>query len=416
MHEQSSLRIAVIGGGAAGMMAAGTAAENGGHVVLFEKNRGLGKKLLITGKGRCNLCNQCEAREFLSHVVRNPRFLYSAIFTFPPEKTIQFFEENGCPCKTERGNRVFPVSDRSQDVLLALTRYLDKTGVILRHDAVRQIRTCADGFSLQTAQTEETFDRVILATGGASYPATGSTGDGYRFAQALGHRVTDRFPSLVPLETVEDDCAKMQGLSLKNTALTVEDTEHNKVVYRDFGEMLFTHFGVSGPMVLSASAHLDRRRISAFRLILDLKPALDEKKLDQRLLSDFAAGANRDFVNILPALLPAKMIPVFVQRVGIDPHTKVHDITKEQRKRIVFLLKNFSLHLRAFRPIKEAIVTAGGVDVKEIDPKTMQSRLVRGLYFAGEVIDVDAYTGGFNLQIAFSTGHLAGESAAEPAE
>ncbi|MBS5733441.1 MAG: NAD(P)/FAD-dependent oxidoreductase [Clostridiales bacterium] len=406
--------IAVVGGGAAGMMAAGTAGENGAAVTLFEQNTELGKKLLITGKGRCNLTNQCGEREFLEHVVRHPRFLYSAIYAFPPARTISFFEQLGCPCKTERGQRVFPVSDRAVDVRNALERYLMQNqvqrvhekvcGIVAQKGVVRGVQTTTGFFSC---------DAVILATGGLSYPGTGSTGDGYAFARSLGHTVTPTFPSLVPLEIEGNDCARMQGLSLKNTALRVRDISDGREIYRDFGEMLFTHFGVSGPMVLSASAHLDPQHVQTYRLELDLKPALDEKMLDHRLLADFSAGKNRDLINIMSGLLPHKMIDVFLDRCGIDPHKKVHDITKLERRAMCTHLKHFSLQVKGFRPVREAIITAGGVDVGQIDPKTMSSRLVQGLYFAGEMIDTDAYTGGFNLQIAFATGFLAGRAAAQ---
>lgn len=406
------MEIAVIGGGAAGLMAAGRAAELSGHVTLFEKNSLPGRKLRITGKGRCNVCNNCDIETVIANVPKNPRFLYAALHRFSPSDTMAFFEALGVPLKTERGNRVFPVSDRAADIAEALARYGDRSGVRRLHATVRRVLPDEDGrFDLETESGRFTFDRVIVATGGASYPLTGSTGDGYRFAREMGLSVARIVPSLVPLVTEERDPAEMQGLSLKNTALRVFDTESGKIVYTDFGEMLFTHYGVSGPMILSASAHLGGIEPGRYRLSLDLKPALDVQTLDKRLLSDFSKNQNRDFANALTALLPQKLIPVIVRWSGIDPKKKVNLVTREERRVLVSLLKDFTLTVRCARPVREAIVTSGGVDVRELSPKTMEAKKVPGLYFCGEVIDVDAYTGGFNLQIAFSTARLAAENA-----
>lgn len=404
------MRIAVIGAGAAGMMAAGRAAELGGDVTLFEKNSYSGKKLRITGKGRCNVCNDCDVNTVIENIPTNPRFLYAALNAFTPADTKAFFEEHGVLLKTERGNRVFPVSDNAEDIVNALRTYTKKSGVHYVSEAVRSVKAEANGFSVLAGQARY-FDRVIIATGGASYPRTGSTGDGYRFARELGIAVTDLRPSLVPLETIERDPAVMQGLSLKNTALTVTDTVSGKCIYRDFGEMLFSHYGVTGPMILSASAHLGKTDPGRYVLSLDLKPALDEKTLDARLLSDFSKFANRDFSNSLSALLPQKMIPVIVRRCGIPERKKVNEITREERRTLLETLKNFTLTVKGTRPISEAIITSGGISVRELSPKTMEAKKLPGLYFCGEIIDVDAYTGGFNLQIAFSTARLAAENA-----
>ncbi|MBR5538704.1 MAG: NAD(P)/FAD-dependent oxidoreductase [Clostridia bacterium] len=404
------MQIAVIGAGAAGLMAAGRAAELGGDVTLFEKNKFSGKKLRITGKGRCNVCNDCDVQTVIENVPTNPRFLYAALNSFTPSDTKDFFEGLGVPLKTERGNRVFPVSDKASDVVDALRAYTKRSGVKYVEEEVKGITVSENGFAV-TARVVREFDRVIIATGGASYPLTGSTGDGYRFAKAFGIEVTDLSPSLVPLEIIEKDCAEMQGLSLKNTALEVIDSSNGKSVYRDFGEMMFTHYGVTGPMILSASSHLGKFERGGYQLKLDLKPALDEKTLDARLLSDFSKALNKDFANSLSALLPQKMIPVIVRRSGIDAAKKVNAITKEERKALLELLKGYTLTVKSFRPLSEAIITSGGVSVKEISPKTMEAKNVPGLFFCGEVIDVDAYTGGFNLQIAFSTARLAAENA-----
>lgn len=410
-HLNGSNKVVVIGGGAAGMMAAGFAAQAGAHVTLLEKNGRLGKKLLITGKGRCNVTNDCPWQEILQNVPTNPRFLYSVLAGFPPEQAKAFFERYGCALKTERGNRVFPVCDRSQAVLDALTRFLQEGRVIVKSAAATAIAV-QDGHvcGVKTDVGPVPADCVILATGGASYPATGSTGDGFRMAQALGHEIVEPVGSLVPLVEKGHDCAKMQGLALKNTALRLLDCG-GKTVYTDFGELLFTHFGLSGPIILSASAHMARGK-TGYTVELDLKPALDEKMLDARIVRDFSAAPNRDFENSLTALLPKSMIPVVVARSGIPPQQKVNAITKQQRAALRQTLKHFTIPIACQAPIEEAIVTSGGVSVRQVDAKTMQSRLVRGLYFAGEVLDIDAYTGGFNLQLAWSTGRLAGLSAA----
>ena len=404
-----SKRIVVVGGGAAGMMAAISAAEGGAAVTLLEPNERLGKKLNITGKGRCNVTSNADAAMLLANVPRNGKFLYSAFARFDGRDTMAFFEALGVPLKTERGNRVFPVSDRAFDISGALERRLRRLHVALVRDRAQAL-TVEDG-----AVTGVTGERgsypaqaVILATGGVSYPATGSTGDGHRLAAEAGHTVTELRGSLVPL--LAPDCASLQGLSLRNVGLTV--FENGKKIYTDFGEMLFTHFGVSGPMVLSASAHMRHFDKKTYRLEIDLKPALDEPTLDHRLVADFTRYANHDFCNALNDLLPQKLIPVVVVRSGIESHRKVHDITREQRQSLLRVLKHFSVPVDGPCPVEQAIVTSGGVKVVEIDPKTMESKLVKGLYFAGELIDVDAYTGGFNLQIAWATGRAAGRAAA----
>ncbi len=419
--ENKQLRIAVIGGGAAGMLAASEAAFFGAEVTLYEKNPKPGKKLSITGKGRCNITNDCIPDAFLKSVPTNPRFLYSAVNGFPPEETKNLFEYMGVPVKTERGNRVFPVSDNAHDVVDALVRRMQDAGVHLRQEKVT-------GLVISEGQAEDArrrvtgvatvtgtypFDRVIVATGGLSYPGTGSTGDGYRFARDAGLTVTKLYPSLVPIVCKDPCCAEMMGLSLRNTALRITHGASSKPVYEDFGEMLFTHFGVSGPMILSASAHLDKKCIAEYVIHLDLKPALDEKMLDARILKDFAAASNKNFSNVIGGLVPQKMIPVITERAGISPDTKCNAITKEQRRALIAALKDFTLCTKDFRPIDEAIITSGGVSVAELSPKTMETKKIGGLYFAGEVIDVDAYTGGFNLQIAFSTAIAAARAAAE---
>ena len=400
----------IIGGGPAGMFAAITAAQRGQTVLLLERNDRLGKKLLITGKGRCNVTNDCMAEEILQNVPRNGRFLYSAMNAFPPEKVKAFFEENGCALKTERGNRVFPVSDRSQSVLEALQKAMRREGVTVRTSRVKEILT-ADGMVCGVRTEKETLESkwVILATGGLSYPTTGSTGDGYRMAEALGHTVTACEGSLVPLETDGDDCQEMQGLSLRNCGVKLLDAK-GKVLYKDFGELLFTHFGVSGPTVLSASTHL---KGEGCRLIIDLKPALDEGKLNDRILRDLDMYKNRAMENALTDLLPRSMIPVVLRRLNINPAMQANSLNKQQRRALVELLKAFPIAITGKRPVAEAIITSGGVKVSEIDPKTMQSKKVPGLYFAGEIIDCDAYTGGFNLQIAWATAYAAGMAVSE---
>ena len=407
------LSVAVIGGGAAGLMAAIRAAENGARVVLIERNDRLGRKLRITGKGRCNVTNDCDRTEFLSNVPTNPRFLYAALAAMEPTETVHFFENLGVPLKTERGKRVFPVSDRADDIADALAYRCREMGVTVLHTrAERLLLENGRVVGVMTSEGELSADAVIVCTGGCSYPKTGSDGDGYRMAREVGHTVTEIRPSLVPLVENGHLCAELQGLSLRNVALRVVDIKTGKTIYGDFGEMLFTHFGLSGPIVLSASAHLSDIVPNQYEAQIDLKPALDAKKLDARLLSDFAKYANRDFANALGDLLPQKMIGTFIRLSGIDPRKKVNSVTKEERVRLIALFKCFRIPLRGLRPIEEAIITRGGVNVREIDPKSMRSRMAEGLYFAGEVLDVDAYTGGFNLQIAFSTGALAGFHAA----
>ena len=404
--------VLVAGGGPAGMMAAIAAAERGADVCLLEPNERLGKKLNITGKGRCNLTNNCSQEELLAHVPCNGRFLYSAFAAFDSAAVMGFFTDLGVPLKTERGGRVFPVSDRAFDVSAALERRLKRLGVRLARDRAEALLLGGgrlDG--VRGGGGDYGARRVVVAAGGVSYPLTGSTGDGYRLARQAGHTVAEPRGSLVPLCAAGDLCPRLQGLSLKNTALRVY--ENDRKIYTDFGEMLFTHFGVSGPMVLSASAHMRRFGKKRYRLELDLKPALDEPELDKRLVSDFSRHANSDFVNALDDLLPKKLIEPFVDLTGISPRQKVHDLTRQQRRRVLELLKALPVEITGPRPVEEAIVTSGGVSVKEVNPSTMESKLLPGLYFAGEVLDVDAYTGGFNLQIAWSTGHLAGCAAAE---
>ena len=398
----------VIGGGAAGMFAAVMAARQGAKVLLIEKNDRLGKKLLITGKGRCNVTNDCGAQEVLQNTPRNGRFLYSAMTAFPPEKAMAFFRELGCELKTERGNRVFPVTDRAQTVLDALQNELRRLRVTVRIGRVRQVLT-EEGraVGVKTADADFRSGWVILATGGASYPTTGSTGDGYTISEALGHTVTPREGSLVPLETAGDDCMDMQGLSLRNVGVKLVNAK-GKVLYKDFGELLFTHFGVSGPTVLSASCHL---KGDGCRLLIDLKPALEENKLDDRILRDLEMYQNRSMENALTDLLPRSMIPVVLRRLDIDPQLQANSLTKGKRRELVQLLKQFPVEILGKRPVSEAIITSGGIKVSQIDPKTMESKLVSGLYFAGEVIDCDAYTGGFNLQIAWATAYAAAMAA-----
>lgn len=408
--DYNSIKIAVIGGGAAGMMAAGTATLYGAEVTIFESTDRLGKKLAITGKGRCNVTNNCSRDEFLEAVTKNPRFLYAALSTFSTEDTMNLFESLGVSLKTERGRRVFPESEKAIDIVNAMRSYSSAANVI--HKKVTLIEKTDEGFIITAAKKEYKFDKVIIATGGKSYPLTGSDGSGYRLAIRLGHSVTELIPSLIPLTSHSPLCREMQGLSLKNVKINIKD-EADRVLYTDFGEMMFAHFGVTGPVILSASAHIRDRDISRLKLCIDLKPALDEATLDKRLLSDFSKKANKDLINALGELLPSKMIEPFIALSGIDGRKKVNSIKKEERRILLETLKCFVIPLDGFRPIEEAIVTSGGVEVKEISPKTMESKLCEGLFFAGEVIDVDAYTGGYNLQIAFSTGYLAGKSAAE---
>lgn len=402
--------IFVVGGGAAGMMAAITAAENGAQATLLERNDRLGKKLYITGKGRCNVTNDCAPEDFFPNVPRNPRFLYSAIYAFPPREVMAWFEAHGCALKTERGNRVFPQSDKSASVIDALRAELRRLGVRVLQERALDIVT-QDGAvcGIETDGGFHKTERVILATGGCSYPQTGSTGDGYRMLEKLGHTIVPPVGSLVPLVEKGYDCKQMQGLALKNVALRLVN-QKGKTVFEEFGELLFTHFGLSGPVVLSASAHMNEK--DSYTVLLDLKPALDEQKLDLRLLRDFEKFQNRDFENALVELLPRSMIPVIVRRSGIPAEEKVHSITREQRRALLELMKRFPVEISCKAPVEEAIVTSGGVKVSEIEPGTMQSKRVHGLYAAGELLDVDAYTGGFNLQIAWATGRAAGLAAA----
>ena len=395
----------VIGGGPAGMFAAITAAEQGQKVLLLEANNRLGKKLLITGKGRCNVTNQCSAEEVLRNVPKNGRFLYSAMDAFPPERIMAFFNDNGCPLKTERGNRVFPTSDKSVSVLDCLQKKLKTSGVIIKNARVHDILADDGKVTGVQAAGEKIYAKwVILATGGVSYPATGSTGDGYDMAAKLGHTVIPAEGSLVPLETAGRDCQDMQGLSLRNVAVKLLNGK-GKVIYKDFGELLFTHFGISGPTVLSASAHM---KGEGNRLLIDLKPALDEGKLNERILRDLQMYKNRSMENALTDLLPRSMIPVVLKRLEISPDLQANSLNKQQRRALVALLKGFPVQIRGKRPVAEAIITSGGVKVSQIDPKTMGSKIVPGLYFAGEIIDCNAYTGGFNLQIAWATAYAAG--------
>lgn len=409
-----SEKILIIGAGAAGLMAAGTVSGRGKDVMILERNEKPARKVAITGKGRCNVTNNCkELSELIANVPVNGRFLYSAFSSFMPSDTIDLIEDMGVPLKCERGNRVFPCSDKAMDIVDALVHYGTDDGAELIHGRAKEL--IIENGTLKGVCTfdgeEIAADKIIVATGGKSYPLTGSTGDGYELARQAGHTIIEPKPSLVPLSVHEGFCSELMGLSLRNVSLKVIDTKRkNKVVYDDFGEMLFTHFGVSGPMVLSASSMIRDMEAGRYLISIDLKPALSEEQLDSRILRDFSDNTNKDFINSLGALLPRKLIPVVVRLSGIKANEKINQITKEQRRRLVQFLKDFRLTVKGFRPIDEAIVTSGGVKVSEINPKTMESKLLPGLFFAGEVIDVDAYTGGFNLQIAFSTGHLAGEN------
>ena len=415
-------KIAIIGCGAAGMMAALTAANSGSSVTIFEKNGKPGKKIYITGKGRCNVTNACDVTDFFNYVRRNPRFLYSAVYDFDNSAVMDFFENSGCHLKTERGDRVFPVSDHSSDIIKTLFDAVKKAGVevlfdtnVLSVEASKGAVTAVTYESKDDPIIREEFDSVIVCSGGMSYPSTGSTGDGYRFAKELSHSIITPAPSLVPFEIKENWCKDLQGLSLKNVGLTMYEnsdkgSKKKKPVYDGFGEMLFTHFGISGPLVLTGSCYYDKEK--EYNLFLDLKPALTEEQLDKRVLRDFEEGLNKNFKNILGGLFPSKLIPVMIKLSGIDPEKKVNEITREERHEFVRLIKNVPMTVQGTRGFNEAIITKGGVNVKEINPSTMESKLVKGLFFAGEVLDVDAETGGFNLQIAWSTGHLAGLCAA----
>lgn len=415
--------ICVIGGGASGLMAAYAAAKNGHGVVLFEKNEKLGKKIYITGKGRCNFTNDIAPDEFLTNVIRGKKFLMSSLYSFPSNKTIDFFENNGMPVKIERGNRAFPVSDHASDVTKVLEKVCKGNDVDIHlNEEVKNIQcTMPDKiptsdieqdvdckFIVQTSKKEYSFDAVIIATGGLSYPTTGSTGDGYRFAKIYGHNVIDLKPGLCGFNVEGEWFKNLQGLALKNVSLTVKNG--NKTIYEDFGEMLFTHFGISGPIVLSASSLINRLQLNSLSVSIDLKPALDEQTLDKRILRDFEKYKNKQIINALVELLPIKIIPIVLALAGIQEKKNVNIITKEERLKLVKILKAFPVKVRSLRGFEEAIITSGGVDVTEINPKTMESKKVKGLYFCGEVLDIDAFTGGFNMQIAFATGYAAGNS------
>lgn len=418
MSDFIKKNVIVIGGGPAGMMAAGTAASRGHNVKLIEQNKILGKKLLLTGKGRCNITNACDDVETLiQNVPTNPSFLYSAFYTFPNTSVIEFFNELGVPTKVERGNRVFPVSDKSADVAAAMRKFIVQNNVEIIRDRVDEVAAERDLDSgkrvVKGVVTKERgfirADFVIIATGGLSYQGTGSTGDGYYWAEELGHTVTEIRPSLVPLKVYESWAKELMGLTLKNVAITVKNSK-GKAIYKDFGEMMFAHFGITGPIILSASAHMRDMKWDSYKIELDLKPALTHKELDNRIRRDFEENLNRDFKNSLNRLLPKRMIGVVIELSGIAPEKKVNSITREERLGLVDMLKCIPLTVEDFCPIEQAIITSGGISTKEIDPSTMKSKLVDGLGFAGEIIDVDAYTGGFNLQIAFSSGFLAGSS------
>ena len=413
------MKVVIIGGGPAGMIAGIKAAEEGNKVYIYEKNNMLGKKLLITGKGRCNITSSLDINDFIKNIPGNGKFLFSAFQNYTNIDIINLLEKNGVKVKEERGNRIFPVSDKSQDVLNALIKELKKNNVQIREgEEVNRIIVkdgIVKGIELKKDKRIIEADKVILATGGKSYPGTGSTGDGYKMAENLGHTVTKIQGSLVPLEADLNICSELQGLSLRNVKIVLKDSQNDKKIYEDFGEMLFTHFGVSGPTILSSSAHLLRYnnveellRNKKIKLCIDLKPALTVESLDLRIRRDFEENKNKAFKNSLDKLLPKKMIDIVIELTKINPDKKVNEITKEERLRLVNILKLFEITIFKFRPVEEAIVTAGGINIKEINPKTMESKIVSGLYFAGEVIDVDAYTGGFNLQIAYSTGYAAG--------
>lgn len=409
--------VIVVGGGAAGMFAAIVAAKNGHQVTLYEKNEKLGKKIFITGKGRCNITNAADMEELFDAVVTNSKFLYSSFYGYTNQNVIDFFEDAGVPVKIERGNRVFPISDHSSDVIRALEREMKKVGVkVCLNTEVKSVEAEKGKFNKVVLKdtTTQAADACIVATGGLSYRSTGSTGDGFRFAENVGHKVTQCFPSLVPMETKEPWICELQGLSLRNVEAKILDGK--KELYKDFGEMLFTHFGVSGPLIISASSYVGKKFMDKngqkkeLTLEIDLKPALTEEQLDQRVLRDFEENHNRQFKNAITKLFPTKLIPVMLELGGIDPEKKVNSIEKEERKQFVHLIKHFRMTLTGLRDYPEAIITKGGVNVKEIDPGTMESKLVKGLYFAGEVLDLDALTGGFNLQIAWSTGYAAGNA------
>ena len=415
-------KVIVIGGGPAGMMAAITAKENKNDVLIIERNNQLGKKLLITGKGRCNITSSLEMEDFIKNTPGNGMFLYSAYQQYTNQDIIQFLKQQGLEVKEERGNRIFPVTDKSVDVLKCFTKRIKELDIDIKYNTkvVEILTEMVDGEStvigVKTDRETINANKVILATGGKSYPLTGSTGDGYQLVEKLGHSITKIKPSLVPLEVYDKaECKELQGLSLRNVEIKLIDIEKNKQIYEDFGEMVFTHFGVSGPTILSSSAHLVRYKNidklfheKKIVLKIDLKPALDQKKLNDRILRDFEEAKNKQFKNSLDKLLPQKLIPVVITRSKINPNKKVNEITKKEREHLIKEIKDFEIIIKGFRPIEEAIITSGGVNIKEINPKTMESKKVKGLFFAGEIIDVDSYTGGFNLQIAYSTGYVAG--------
>ena len=408
--------VIVVGGGPAGMMSAITAAENGNEVLIIEKNSTFGKKLLITGKGRCNITSSLYMSDFIKNTPGNGMFLYSAFQNYTNTDIIEFLRKQGLEVKEERGNRIFPVTDKSIDVLNCFEKRIKELNIkyMLNTTVEKILIKNYEVLGLRTNREIIKAEKIILATGGKSYPLTGSTGDGYRIASELGHKITPIRPSLVPLEIYErEECKKLQGLSLKNVKIKIE--EDKKVIYEDFGEMIFTHFGISGPTILSGSAHLvryknidEKLKNKNIKLSIDLKPALTEEQLDDRILRDFKEFKNKQFKHSLDKLLPQKMISVIIEQSKIEPEKRVNEVTKEERKRLITLLKNFEITIKGFRPVEEAIITSGGINIKEINPKTMESKLIKGLYFAGEIIDVDAYTGGFNLQIAYSTGYVAG--------
>lgn len=416
-------RVIVVGGGPAGMIAAITAAENGNDVTIIEKMPSFGRKLLITGKGRCNITSSLYMSEFIKNTPGNGRFLYSAFQNYTNKDIIEFLKRQGLEVKEERGNRIFPVTDKSIDVLNCFKKRIDELKIKYKLDTRVEKILVRDSEVLGVRTNKEIIqtDKIILATGGKSYPLTGSTGDGYKIAKDLGHTITPIKPSLVPLEVYEkEECKRLQGLSLRNVGIRIIDSERKKLIYEDFGEMVFTHFGISGPIILSGSAHLARYKDIDYllkkgyvNLSIDLKPALTEEQLDDRILRDFKEFKNKQFKHSLDKLLPQKLIPLIIELSGIDENKRVNEITKTERKRLGQLLKCFTITIKAFRPVEEAIITSGGINVREINPKTMESKIIKGLYFAGEIIDVDAYTGGFNLQIAYSTGYTAGISVSE---
>ncbi len=412
------MKVIVIGGGPSGMMAAITSAKNKNEVIIIEKMQSLGRKLLITGKGRCNITSSLDMEDFIKNTPGNGMFLYSCYNQFTNKDIIKFLNDQGLKVKEERGNRYFPITDKSQDVLKCFTKKIKELNIkVIYNTKVEKIlvdNNCVKGVKTDNGLFDA--DKVILATGGKSYPLTGSTGDGYELAKKIGHKITKISPSLVPIETYSvEECQKMQGLSLKNVKISLKDIENNKNIYQDFGEMLFTHFGVSGPIILSSSAHLVRykdiqNKFNNKKIVLeiDFKPALSFEKLEKRIIRDFEKEKNKQFKNSLNDLLPQKLIPIIIQRSEISPEKQVNQINKEERKKLIVLLKHFEIKLKKFRPIEEAIITSGGINIKEINPKTMESKIIKGLFFAGEIMDLDAYTGGFNLQIAYSTGYVAG--------